>query len=78
MTSTLAKKQLDRISECDLLFKRKTNLKRKKLVTSDEEWILYNNGEHEKSQGRRNVPLLKVPKASLNPKKLMLRYIWSN
>ena len=42
----------------------------------DEKWILYNNVEWKRSWGKRNEPPPTTPKASLLPKKVMLRIWW--
>ena len=45
-------------------------------MTGDEKWILYNNVEQKRSQGKRNEPPPATPKAGLHPKKVMLCIWW--
>ena len=67
---------LDCISACDCLLKHNENIPfLKQTVTDDEKWTLYNNVEWKRSWGKWNEPPQTIPKASLQPKKVML-YIW--
>ena len=42
----------------------------KQIVTGDEKWILYNNVDWKRSQGKQNEPPPTTPKARIHPKKL--------
>jgi len=78
MPHNLAEKNLmDRISNCDSLFKRNENdpfLKR--IISGEEKWIVYINVERKRSWGKRYEPPLTTPKAGLYPKKVMLCIWW--
>lgn len=71
------KNLIDRISICDLLYKRNENVPfLKQIVTGDEKWVIYNNVERKRSWGKRDDPPLTTPKAGLHPKKVMLSVWW--
>ena len=71
------KNLLDHISAWDSLLKRNENvLFLKQIVTGDEKWILYNNVEWKSWWGKWNEPPPTTPKASLQPKMVMLCVWW--
>ena len=49
---------------------------KKKIVTGDEKWILYNNVEQKRWWGKWNEPPPTTPKAGLHPKKVILCIWW--
>jgi len=66
------KNRIDRISISDLLYKRNEyNRFLKRIVTSDEKWIICNNVER-KRWCKRGEPALTTSKPGLHPKKVML------
>ncbi|XP_012062516.1 PREDICTED: histone-lysine N-methyltransferase SETMAR-like [Atta cephalotes] len=55
--SNLTKKNLDRISICNSLYKRNEETPfLKQIVTRDEKWIIHNNVERKRSWRKRNEP----------------------
>ena len=71
------KNLLDRISARESLLKRNENVPfLKQIVTGDKNWILYNNVEWKRSWGKRNETPPTMPKAGLQPKKVMLCIWW--
>ena len=68
---------LDHISACNSLLKHNENiLFLKQIVTGNEKWILYNNVEWKRSQGKQHEPPPTTPKAGLHPKTVMVCIWW--
>ena len=68
---------LNRISTCDLLNQRnKREQFFKKLVTVDENWILYDNAAHKRFCSSRDKCPPTVARPGFHPKKVLLSIWW--
>ena len=66
-----------RISTCDLLFKRNQDESfLKRIVTGDEKWVVYNNTERKRSWSKHGEPSQPTSKPELHQKKVMLSIWW--
>lgn len=71
------KNLMDRISNCDSLYKRNEETPfLKRVVTGDEKWIIYNNVQRKRSWRKRDESSLATSKVGLHPKKVMLCIWW--
>ncbi|XP_078043939.1 histone-lysine N-methyltransferase SETMAR-like [Augochlora pura] len=73
------KNLLDRISICDLLYKRNEETPfLKQLVTRGEKWMIYKNIQRKRYWGKRDEPPLVTPKAGLHSKKMRVHLLLGN
>ena len=66
-----------RISICDSLLKRnETDPFLKRIITGDEEWVVYDNVVRKRSWSKRDEPAQSTSKADIHQKKVMLSVWW--